>query len=130
MKRILIIDDDEEMCAELGDILRREGFDIDVCLDGVSGRQKIESGKYDLAILDLKLPGLNGYAVLKTVKESRLPIKIFVISGRPLAGELVDSTGDYYKEEGDDILKLADTVMNKPFAVDVFLNRVRALIAS
>src|SRR3989338_4857781 len=121
MKQLLIVDDDEEMCLELSEILKREGFAVDTAFDGVRGWRCIESGRYELVILDLKLPGLNGYALLKNIRESGQPVKVFVLSGRPLSGALVDHNKDYYKEEGGDILQMADAVMNKPFVVDLFL---------
>lgn len=130
MKKVLIVDDDEELCVELRDVLKREGFEVDTVHDGTLGRQHMESGRYQLGILDLKLPGLNGYAVLKDIKKSGHPIKIFVLSGRPLAGTLIENSGDFYKEDGEEALKIADAVMNKPFMIDQFLNKVRELTST
>ncbi len=128
MKRLLIIDDDEELCAELGEMLRREGFDVDIVFDGARGESLIGLGRYHLVILDLKLPGMTGYEVLRKVRQRAASIKIFVLSGRPIGGPLGRGDGnDYQKEHEEDILSMADAVMNKPFAVDIFLNKVREL---
>lgn len=128
MKRVLIIDDDEEMCFELSHILKHKGFEVDVALDGLRGWEYLECGNHQLVILDLKLPGLNGYEVLKTIKASRRPVKIIVLSGYPLAGALAEIDQNHYKEK-EETLKMADAVMSKPFVLDVFFNKIHELMA-
>ncbi len=128
MKRILIIDDDEEMCAELGEVLNGEGcFEVEAVFDGDSGRRSIEKNAYDVIILDLKLPKLNGYEVLKNVRQAARPVKVLVLSGRPLSGPLLNQDENRKKDEEEMILALADAVMNKPFMIDIFLAQVKGL---
>jgi DNA-binding response OmpR family regulator len=69
MLRLLLIDDDEELCAELRELLEIEGFHVDTAFDGLQGLGNLQKGKYHIVVLDLKLPGLNGYEVLKTARK-------------------------------------------------------------
>jgi DNA-binding response OmpR family regulator len=127
MKKILIIDDDEEMCSELAEMLRAEGgFEVHTVFDGLDGRKALESNSYDVVVLDLKLPGLNGYQVLKSVRSKGQRIKILVLSGRPMSGSLVDQLANQ-KDEEDMVLALADKVMNKPFLPEDLLEVVKIL---
>jgi DNA-binding response OmpR family regulator len=126
MKKILIIDDDEEYCLELTHVIHAEGFEVEVAHDGIAGKSLIENGRYQLIILDLKLPGLSGYEVLRSIRRSQSPVKILVVSGRPL-GETLLEQNTFSKEEEEKILKMADAVMSKPFKVDEFLKKVNAL---
>jgi DNA-binding response OmpR family regulator len=132
MKKVLLIDDDEELCAELAEMLRlEEGVEVETVFDGDTGSQRIRQNAYDVIILDLKLPKLTGYQVLeqaKTSSSSTRPVKILILSGRPLVNSLLVSEMDKNDEE-ERILKMADAVMNKPFVIEEFLTVVRALIA-
>ena len=122
-KKVLIIDDDEEMCAELTEILSDEGYEVRVALNGSQGKELMEKEWYGAVILDLKLPGLNGYEVLKRAKQKPGRSKIIVLSGRPMATALNEANGSQDKEE--EALKLADAVMNKPVAIPLLLDKVR-----
>ena len=125
--RVLIIDDDEEMCMELKEILTDEGYQVRVALDGRSGKELIEKEQYGAVILDLKLPGLNGYEVLKIVKSKAVSPRIIVLSGRPLGENALSVQGDPQMQE-EQILKLADAVMNKPVHVPVLIDKVKEYI--
>ena len=73
--RILLIEDEKRMSDALCEILQLEKYDVDQCADGLSGLDAIESGVYDLVILDVMLPGMNGFDVARkhARKESALP---------------------------------------------------------
>lgn len=126
MKRILIIDDDEEMCAELGQMFLREGFEVETACDGKSGLRLIESDRHHVVILDLKLPGFNGFEVLRIVRQKGRLLKVVVLSGRPMDTPLTDGVLPTRQEE-EQALLLADAVMNKPFRVHELLTKVREL---
>jgi len=118
MTKLLLVDDDEELCAELAQVLEAEGFEVDMAFDGLRGVQCLQEKSYHLIILDLKLPRLDGYGVLKEIRKTAQPVKVLVLSGKPLGGPL-------FKEEKT--LIMADAVMNKPFIVQELLQQIQAL---
>ena len=75
MERILVIDDDVELCQLVGEYLRAEGFTTECVHDGESGLKKATMGDYVLVVLDVMLPGINGFEVLRRIRaSSRLPV--------------------------------------------------------
>ena len=125
--KLLLIDDDEELCEELAQVLTTEGFIVDVVFDGLQGLQCLHKKQYDIIILDLKLPGLNGYRVLKGIRETTQQVKVIVLSGRPLGEQPLFKEGGVFQNEEEKVLNMADLVINKPFAVESFLQKVKAL---
>ncbi len=126
--KILIIDDDEEICEEMSGILEDEGYLVDKVFDGLKGSEIVQKDDYDLLLLDLKIPGLSGFDILKSVKEKALKTRVLVVTGRPMR-ELMRNMAT--KEEGEreeEILKLADGYINKPFDVEVLLDIIRELV--
>ena len=126
MLKILLIDDDEELCAELQEVLEREGYMVDVAMDGLQGLWHLQKKQYQIIILDLKLPKLNGYGVLKSVRKTVKPLKVLVLSGRPLGEALLKEDGVFQDEE-EKALSMADFVITKPFMVENFLQKVKEL---
>ncbi len=128
MPNLLLIDDDEELCAELSQLLAAEGFDVDMVFDGRQGLRHLQERKYHIIILDLKLPGLNGYEVLKKARTTTQGLKILVLSGRPLGEPLLKEDGVSQDEE-ENVLSMADAVINKPFMVDQLILKVKNLVS-
>ncbi|MEW6088341.1 MAG: response regulator [bacterium] len=128
--RIFIIDDDKELCEEITEILSGEGYSVNAAYDGLKGKKIIENGNYDLLILDIKLPGLNGFEVLKSIRGKNIKIKIIIISGRPKNTSLMDENKIQKKIYIDEetTLKLADAVISKPFDIKIMLEKVRELL--
>lgn len=127
MLKLLLIDDDEELCTELGEVLEAEGFKVDIALDGLQGLAYLQKREHQIIILDLKLPGLNGYGVLKSIRSiASKHLKVLVLSGQPFGEPLLSQEGVSQNEE-DKILSLADCVINKPFMVDNFIQKVKEL---
>ena len=129
MLKLLLIDDDEELCAELGEVLEAEGFKVDIAFDGLRGLEYLRERQYQIIILDLKLPGLNGYGVLKNIRKTVKSIKVLVLSGRPLGEPLMKEEGVSQDEE-EKVLNMADVVINKPFMVENFIQKVKELVES
>ena len=126
-KRILIIDDDEELCEELGDILRDEGFHCDIAHSGDKAHVFIDQKHYDLVILDLKLPGMRGSEVLRVIKRKGPDQKVIILSGRILGRDALYPF-DNNIDEDEMILHMADAVLRKPVKVEYLLLMVKALI--
>jgi two-component system alkaline phosphatase synthesis response regulator PhoP len=117
VKQILIVEDNAELAYGLRNNLEIEGYAIRVAADGQSGLDAALQSPPDLMILDLMLPKLDGFRVLRTIRESgsRLPILILTAKG----------------DESDKVrgLKLgADDYVTKPFALLEFLARVEAVL--
>ena len=82
MNRILIIDDDEELCALVARFLRSEGFDVDRAADGRQGIERALSDSYALVMLDVMMPDLSGFDVLRQIRaSSRTPILMLTARG-------------------------------------------------
>jgi len=124
-KNILIIDDDEEMCEELRDILSSEGYSVKCVHDGLSGKNLIVEDLYDVVLLDIKLPKLSGYEVLKFTKASPNKCKIFVMTGRPDIKYETGKVKDSALEDEERALKLSDGVISKPFEVQKILDTIK-----
>lgn len=117
-KKILIIDDDTELCEELSQILQDQGYAVDLAYDGRSGEIKIDQNPYEIVILDYKLPGENGGEVLKRIKAKKPKMAVFIVSGRPQLEK-------YLME--NDLSGLVAGVMNKPFDVEALLDKLKLL---
>lgn len=115
-QKILIIDDDMDLCRLLRNHLEQEGYDVCTCHDGVMGLHELQSAEYQLVVLDIMLPMLNGYEVLEKIREKSF-IPVLMLTAK-------DSEGD--KVSG---LRMgADDYLTKPFANSEFLARVSSLL--
>ena len=113
---MLIIDDDEELCDLVSEYLGVEGFDTEVVNDGASGLEAARSGKYDLAILDVMLPKMNGFEVLKNLRtDSRLPVLMLTARGDDMERIVGLESG-------------ADDYLPKPFNPRELVARLRAIM--
>src|SRR5579863_9363887 len=116
MERILVIDDDVELCHLVGEYLGAEGFTVECVHDGESGLKKATAGEYLLAVLDVMLPGINGFEVLRRIRAtSRLPVLLLTARG----------------EDVDRIVGLeigADDYLPKPFNPRELVARIRAIL--
>ena len=114
MNNILIIEDEQSIAELEKDYLEMNGFEILVCNDGLSGEETALSGDFDLVILDLMLPGIDGYEVCRRIREVK-DIPIIMVSAK--------------KEDLDKIYGLgmgADDYMTKPFSPSELVARVKA----
>ncbi|MHB9155857.1 MAG: response regulator transcription factor, partial [Endomicrobiales bacterium] len=116
-KKVLMIDDDEEICEEMSEILKDEGYDVSLAFNGLEGLKLIESGAFDLVLLDLKIPGMSGYDILRNVKSRGSGPKVIVISGRPFIKKYLPGEDTSDKQKKEEVLKMADGFINKPFDI-------------
>lgn len=114
--RLLLVEDEKRMAQALCEILRLEKYDVDHCADGLDGMYAIESGIYDLVILDVMLPRKNGFEIVKEVREKGIRTPILMLTAK---SELDD------KVTGLDCG--ADDYLTKPFMTRELLARIRAL---
>jgi DNA-binding NtrC family response regulator len=79
--RVLIIDDEGDICDACRMVLAENGHEVDHCLTGRAGLSAVERGKYDAVLLDMKLPDLAGTEVLKTLREKTPATRVIVMTG-------------------------------------------------
>jgi DNA-binding response OmpR family regulator len=115
--RLLVIEDEERIASFIQNGLSEEGYVVDVVADGVDGLSRAREGVHDLIVLDLMLPGMDGLAVLRSLREAGGTVPVLVLTAR-------DSVDD--KVTGLDLG--ADDYLTKPFAFDELLARIRALL--
>jgi DNA-binding response OmpR family regulator len=115
--RILVVEDDPRMASLLTRALRESGYAVDLAIDGPDAVERAAFGGYDLVVLDILLPGLDGFAVCTRLRKSLAATPILILSAR---SEIAD------RVRGLDLG--ADDYMAKPFAMDEFRARVAALL--
>jgi DNA-binding response OmpR family regulator len=115
--RLLIIEDEEDFAVALARGLRNHGFAVDVALDGEQGYQLAEINDYDLLVLDLSLPGLDGLEICRRLRASQPSLLIFMLTAR---GQIRD------RINGLDMG--ADDYLSKPFHLGELVARLRALL--
>ena len=114
--QILVVEDEVRLAETLAQLLREQGYLVDVVHDGADGLTYAESGQYDMLLLDVMLPGMDGFAVSRALRREKNRIPILMLTAR---SEVAD------KVTGLDCG--ADDYMTKPFAPEELLARVRAL---
>lgn len=130
--KVLIIEDDIEMCEELKEALEDENYSVRTVYDGNEASRIIGKEQYDVILLDLKIPGLNGREILKYIKREKLPVKTIVLTGTPLSKKLRQEEAEeerfpYEDSDRYNILGLADAVFNKPFDIEKLISKIKEL---
>ncbi|MBT9099743.1 response regulator transcription factor [Methylovulum psychrotolerans] len=116
MKKLLIIEDDTDIGDMLDINLRDEGYSVDIATDGLTGMKRLQAQSYDLLVLDLMLPGLDGLEICRQVRQMPHYQPIIIISAK--SAEMQRVLG----------LELgADDYLSKPFSVPELIARIRAL---
>ena len=114
--RLLLVEDEKRMAQALCEILRLEKYEVDHFANGLEGLAAIESNIYDIVILDVMLPGMNGYEIAKRARQKGIRTPILMLTAK---AELDD------KVTGLD--SGADDYLTKPFMTKELLARLRAL---
>jgi two-component system, OmpR family, response regulator len=115
--RVLVVEDERRLAAGLRKGLEAEGFAVDVALDGADGLWMARERAYDAIVLDIMLPGMNGYKVCATLRQDGVWTPILVLTAKG---------GEWDEVEALDTG--ADDYLTKPFAYAVLVARLRALL--
>lgn len=114
--RILVAEDEKRLCGMLVQSLRQAGYEVDTCHDGAEALEQAQAERYDLVVLDLTLPGMDGMTLLKTLRRDDAETKVLILSAR-------DQTADKVRwlDAG------ANDYLAKPFHFAELEARVRSL---
>lgn len=115
--RVLVIEDERRLAEAIAQGLAEEGFVADVACDGVDGLWRALHEPYDVIVLDLMLPALSGYEVLKRLRAARLWTPVLILTAKD---------GEY--DEADALDLGADDYLSKPFSYVVLVAHLRALL--
>ncbi len=114
--RILVVEDDSQLAADLHRGLRELGMAVDTLGDGEEALAAVRAAAYDVIVLDVMLPGRDGYEVARTLRRRRVGSRILMLTGRTAVDDRVQGL-----ESG------ADDYLAKPFALKELVARIRAL---
>ena len=115
--KVLVIDDEVRLARAVARGLRAEDFTVDLAHDGITGRDAAMSGAYDAIVLDIMLPGLQGYRVLEELRTAHVGTPILMLTAK---------NGEY--DEADAFDLGVDDYLTKPFSFVVLVARLRALV--
>ncbi len=115
--KILIVEDEKLLADSIGELLHGHGFETDAAYDGETGMQYAELGVYDLLILDVMMPGLDGYELARRVRARHIGVPILMLTARSAIEDRItglNAGADYY--------------LTKPFDTRELLACVNALL--
>lgn len=115
--RLLLVEDERDLSSAIKRVLEYNKFDVDVAYDGVQGLQKIDENEYDGVILDVMMPRMDGFQMVRRLRDNGNNIPVLMLTAR---GEIDDK-----------VLGLdsgADDYLTKPFQIKELLARIRALL--
>lgn len=115
--KVLVIEDSDRMAATLKKGLGEEGFVVDVAADGTTGLQLASAGDFDLVLLDVNLPGLDGMQVVRQLRKTRSDVPVVMVTARDTVEDRIEGL------DGG-----ADDYVTKPFSFAELLARVRAVM--
>lgn len=114
--RLLVIEDERDLCEDVAKKLRLSGYEADTCFDGEAALELLAVEKYDLVLLDLNLPKVDGMTVLRTLREYDQETGVLILSARSEISDKVDGL-----DAG------ANDYLSKPFHLEELEARVRSL---
>ena len=114
--KVLIVDDEVRLADALGQIMKEQHYQADIVYNGTDGLSCGLSGEYDVIVLDVMLPGENGFQVVKKLREARIQTPVLMLTAR-----------DDIQDKVNGLDRGADDYMTKPFIPEELLARIRAL---
>ncbi len=114
---ILVIEDDKRILKFIKRGFEENGFNVDISTNGNEGLYKLQTKNYDVAVIDIMLPGLDGLSILKEIRKVSISTPALILSAK----QTVDDRVEGFRAGGDDYLV-------KPFAFAELLERIRALL--
>lgn len=115
--KILVVEDERQLCDDIAEDLELERYTVERCYDGLEAWERMLVETYDLVILDLNLPGMDGLEILSAVRRERPELRILILSARSAVSDRVLGL-----DRG------ADDYLAKPFELEELEARVRALL--
>ncbi|TPN86623.1 response regulator transcription factor [Mesorhizobium sp. CU2] len=115
--KVLLVEDDRSIATQLADALRQENFVVDIARNGEDGQHLGETGAYDIAVLDLGLPKVDGSVVLKAWRDAGRALPVLILTAR-----------DGWSEKVEGFKAGADDYLTKPFRTEELIMRMRALV--
>ncbi len=115
--QVLVVEDKRSLAGHLGRALEGEGYSVTLAYDGEEALRLGKTGTYDVMLLDLMLPRIDGLTVIRKLREDRLRTQAIIVSARDAMNDIVHGL-----DAG------ADDYLTKPFALDVLLAKVRAAV--
>ncbi len=114
--KVLIVEDEVRLADALGQIMKEQHYQADIVYNGTDGLSCGLSGEYDVIVLDVMLPGENGFQVVKKLREARIQTPVLMLTAR-----------DDIQDKVTGLDRGADDYMTKPFIPEELLARIRAL---
>lgn len=117
--RILIIEDELALADVIASRLRKDKYTVDICLDGLDGFYKASSDIYDLIVLDVMLLGMNGFEILKKIRENGISSKVIMLTAKSALEDKLDG-----------LKSGANDYVTKPFHIDELVARINVQLKS
>lgn len=116
-KRILLVEDDESLGFVIKDSLENKSYSVNLCSDGEAGFQAFDTGSFDLCILDVMLPKLDGFSLAEKIRRRSKMIPIIFLTAKGMQEDKLEG----FKIGGDDY-------MTKPFSMDELIYRIEVFL--
>lgn len=115
--KILVVEDEIHLAEAISQILKHHHYSVDVVHDGLAGLDHAQSGVYDLLLLDIMLPGMDGITLLRKIRQKKLTVPVILLTAKGETADII--TGLDYG---------ADDYVPKPFSTEELLARIRAAL--
>lgn len=112
---ILVVDDEEELRKSLAEILEMEGLKVSQAQDGYIAIEKAKTNQYDIALIDIRMPGINGLETLTQVRSLQPNIKAIMMTGHPI------------DNSKNNLLKGIYGILHKPFSITKLMNMIQQI---